>query len=112
MSASLHAPLLAWQDADASPGRWWIARARDTSTREIRDFFIAEDDLTESFVGLMRRPSGTSYDVLAVAYLDRFESRAAALECLKQALGNAAAGPAASTSGAVWRWRALRAVKI
>lgn len=105
---------LQWEDADSKAGRWWIARARGIGASGARDFFIAEDDMTDALIGLMRIPPQSHYTVLAAAFLDRFESRAAAAAALKDEVAAALApgDRAAGVAAALRRWRVIRIATI
>jgi len=110
---------LQWEDADPGAGRWWIARARHIDADGARDFFIAEDDMTDALIGLVRVPPQSRYTVLAAAFLDRFESRAAAADALKDDIG-AAMAPGEKAPGdkakdvavALRRWRLIRIATV
>lgn len=104
--------VLDWEDADPAAGRWWIARARDP--RGARDFFIAEDDMTDALVGLYRVPPQSHYTVLAAAFLDRFDSRAAATAALKDDVRSALTqtDAAAAVRRALLRWRVIRIATV
>lgn len=105
---------LSWEDADAAAGRWWISRAREIGEDGARDFFIAEDDMTDALIGLMRVPPQSHYTVLAAVFLDRFESRTAAAAALKADVETAVAGGARAKAvyGALRRWRIIRVATI
>lgn len=111
MSAT-EANALAWEDADPTAGRWWISRARDTSTGAPRDVFIAEDDMTDALIGLLRIPPESNYTVIAATFLDRFESRAAAAAVLKgdvlSALPGIGGRRSAEVRRSLRRWRSIR----
>lgn len=77
---------LQWEDAPSGAGRWWLARARTVHDGIVRDVFIAQDDMTDSIVGLLRFPPQARYAVLAAVFLETFESRAAACDALKSDL--------------------------
>lgn len=107
---------LRWEDAEPGAGRWWLSRAKDTSTGAARDVFIAEDDMTDSVIGLLRHPPQSHYTVLAAAFLDRFDSRAAAAAALKGDVAAALSGASTPDAGRVRRalraWRVIRALTI
>jgi hypothetical protein len=107
---------LNWEDAAARSGRWWIARAKDVSSGVVRDFFIAEDDMTDSLIGLLRYPPQSHYTVLAATFLEGFESRAAASAALKSDMAAVLSGAETAEAGRVRRalgiWRLRRAVTI
>ncbi|MGE4061959.1 MAG: hypothetical protein AB7E79_01195 [Rhodospirillaceae bacterium] len=105
---------LTWEDADPADGRWWLARAREVTSAGVRDFFIAEDDMTEALLGLLRVPPQSHYTVLAAAFLDRFESRAAAAASLKQDVSAALTqtDKAAAVRRALLYWRTVRVATI
>jgi hypothetical protein len=113
--SATEAHALAWEDADPAAGRWWISRARDTSTGAARDVFIAEDDITDALIGLLRMPPESNYTVLAATFLDRFESRAAAAAVLKDDVLSALLGlrdgqseRSAEVRRSLRRWRFIR----
>ncbi len=114
MSAT-EAHTLAWEDTDPTAGRWWLSRARDTSTGAARDVFIAEDDMTDALIGLLRIPPESNYTVLAAAFLDRFESRGAAVAVLKGdvlsallGMGGGQSARSAEVGRSLRRWRLIR----
>lgn len=118
MSASPEIPhiteALHWDDTDPATGRWWLSRARDASVGSSRDFFIAQDDMTDSLIGLLRVPPESHYTVLAAAFLDKFESRAAAAAAVKHDI--AAVLARGETANEVFRglryWRFIRVVTV
>ncbi|MCC6914003.1 MAG: hypothetical protein IT566_09905 [Rhodospirillaceae bacterium] len=114
MSALDETHALDWEDSDPASGRWWISRARDVTEGAARDFFVAEDDMTDALLGLLRVPPQSHYTVLAAAFLDRFESRAAAAAAVKDDIANALAhgDKARSVAGALRTWRVIRVVTI
>lgn len=91
-----------------------MSRARDTGAEAPRDVFIAEDDMTDALIGLMRVPPQSHYTVLAAVFLERFESRAAAMDALKRDVAVAlAGGPVAIPVGdALRKWRFVRWMTI
>lgn len=105
-----HTLALDWEDADPAAGRWWLARARESTAAGVRDFFIAEDDMTAALIGLFRVPPQSHYTVLAAAFLDRFESRAAAAASLKVDVAAALTqtDAAAAVRRALLAWRLVR----
>ncbi|MGE3334261.1 MAG: hypothetical protein AB7I36_11505 [Rhodospirillaceae bacterium] len=105
---------LEWEDSDPASGRWWISRARDVSEGAARDFFIAEDDMTDALLGLLRVPPQSHYTVLAAAFLDRFESRGAAAAALKDDVANALSQgeKAHGVASALRKWRIIRIATI
>jgi hypothetical protein len=107
-------PGLKWEDADPAAGRWWFARARDVSAAGARDFFIAEDNMTDALIGLLRVPPQSHYTVLAAAFLDRFESRAAAAAALKEDVAAALTqtDQAGAVRRALLRWRVVRIATV
>lgn len=109
-----HAHALEWEDSDPASGRWWISRARDVTEGAARDFFIAEDDMTDALLGLLRVPPQSHYTVLAAAFLDRFESRAAAAAALKDDVANALShnAKAKAVASALRIWRVIRVATI
>jgi len=113
--SATEANALAWEDADPTAGRWWISRARDTRTGAPRDVFIAEDDMTDALIGLLRIPPESNYTVIAATFLDRFESRAAAAAVLKgdvlsalPGIGDGRSGRSAEVRRSLRRWRTVR----
>lgn len=114
MPAETEVQTLSWEDSSPAAGRWWLARARDMSTGAARDVFVAEDDMTDALIGLMRVPPQSHYSVLAAVFLDRFESRAAAAAALKDDVA-AALGQGERAAGvrtALRHWRASRIATI
>ncbi len=75
---------------------------------------MAEDDMTDALIGLMRVPPQSHYTVLAARFLDKFESRAAAAHALKQDVAVALMGgaPALPVADALRRWRFVRTMTI
>ena len=105
---------LDWEDSDPASGRWWVSRARDAGEGTSRDIFIAEDDLTDALLGLLRVPPESHYTVIASVFLDHFESRAAAATALK---GDIAAAlnqneRAKGVASALRKWRLIRFATI
>lgn len=107
---------LQWEDAPSDAGRWWLARARTAHDGIVRDVFIAQDDMTDSLVGLLRFPPQARYTVLAAVFLEAFESRAAARDVLKSDLATVVLRAGALETGRVRkdlvRWRLMRAGAI
>jgi hypothetical protein len=105
---------LDWEDSDPASGRWWIARARDVTEGAARDFFVAEDDMTDALLGLLRIPPQSHYTVLSAAFLDRFESRAAAAAAVKRDIANVLShgDKAEGVAGALRTWRFIRIATI
>lgn len=105
-----------WEDPPLGAGRWWLARARVSYDGIVRDLFIAQDDMTDSIVGLLRFPPQARYSVLAAVFLEAFESRAAASDALKSDLAMVALRAGAPETGRVrkdlLRWRLMRAGAI
>lgn len=114
MSALDETHALDWEDSDPASGRWWISRARDVTEGAARDFFVAEDDMTDALLGLLRIPPQSHYTVLAAAFLDRFESRAAAAAAVKEGIANALAhgDKARSVARDLRTWRFIRVATI
>jgi len=108
------AQALDWEDSDPASGRWWISRARDVAEGAARDFFIAEDDMTDALLGLLRVPPQSHYTVLAAAFLDRFESRAAAAAAVKDDIADALSHGerARGVARALRAWRFIRVATI
>jgi hypothetical protein len=79
-----------------------------------RDFFIAEDNMTDALIGLLRVPPQSHYTVLAAAFLDRFESRAAAAAALKEDVAAALTqtDQAGAVRRALLRWRVVRIATV
>ncbi len=103
---------LIWEDAEPCADRWWSARAREIGAGG-REFFIAEDDFTDSFLALMLRPGRTRFTVVAAVFLDRFESRAASAAALKAELARWLAAPQRPLiAWPVWRWRLIRILTV
>lgn len=114
MSALDETHALTWEDSDPASGRWWVSRARDVTDGAARDFFIAEDDMTDALLGLLRVPPQSHYTVLAAAFLDRFESRAAAAAAVKGDIANALSQneKAKGVAGALRVWRLIRVATV
>jgi hypothetical protein len=118
LSASPDSPHIAealhWDDADPATGRWWLSRARDAGAGASRDFFIAEDDMTDALLGLLRVPPESHYTVLAAAFLDKFESRAAAAAAVKDDIAAVLAHSekAKDVFRALRRWRFIRVLTV
>lgn len=108
------AQALDWEDSDPASGRWWVSRARDVTDGAARDFFIAEDDMTDALLGLLRVPPQSHYTVLAAAFLDRFESRAAAAAAVKDDIASALSQgeKARAVTSGLRAWRLVRIATI
>lgn len=108
------AQALEWEDSDPASGRWWISRARDVTEGAARDFFVAEDDMTDALLGLLRVPPQSHYTVLAAAFLDRFESRAAAAAAVKADIASALSqgAEARGVASTLRTWRLIRVATI
>lgn len=85
-------PPLLWEDEAAGSGRWWLARAREVVPEGRIDYFIAEDDLTTTFVAVALLPRARSYRVIGVAPFGSGISGSAVM--------------AAKAAAAAWRTRA------
>jgi len=110
--AARNAPFLIWEDADTNNERWWLARAHE-ATEAGRDFFVAEDDVTDCLVGVMRPARGARFHVVAVLPLQNFAGRASAVAEIKGAVVRWLADPTDTVvRSAVSRWRLGRAMKI
>ena len=91
-----------------------MSRARDNSQGATRDLFIAENDMTDALVCLLRVPSQSHYTVVAAVFLDRFESRGAAADALKEDVPHVLwpTPESAAVQSALWRWRLIRFAAI
>ena len=119
LPSSQNPPFLIWEDADPDPTpgveRWWLARAHDETNVGIRDFFIAEDDVSGYVVGIVRpRPmagvANASFKVIAATLLSEAIHVADAVSIVKdQVTGWLATPGEIATLRLVGRWRRHRA---
>ena len=91
-----------------------MSRARDTSQGATRDVFIAEDDMTDALVCLLRIPPQSHYTVVAAVFLDRFESRGVAADALKEDVPHVLwrTAESAAVHSALRRWQIIRFAAI
>jgi len=113
MTALIHSAFLIWEDEDANSDRWWRARARESGAAGRRDFFIAEDDVTNVLVCVLLPHGARRYHVLSIIPLDEYvhvsEAMAAAKATVVEWL-NAPHEPAMRQI--VQRWRLLRGLTM
>ena len=104
-------PILTWEDADPhSDGeRWWLAYAHDEGEAGVRDFFVAEDDISGYLVGIVRLRANGLYRVVAAALLSDAVHRADAVVTIKDQIAGWLVSPRETTTlGFVRRWRRRR----
>jgi xanthosine utilization system XapX-like protein len=103
------APFLIWEDELPGADRWWLARARENGPQGRTDYFIAEDDVTDSIVAVALRPKARAYHVIAAVPIDDGDA-AGAVASAKSMVAQWCAAPH-DTPG-VWGWRIQRMAKI
>jgi hypothetical protein len=109
---TINSAFLIWEDEDPGSDRWWITRAREASAAGRRDFFIAEDDLTNVLVCVMLPERARRYHIITVIFLGEFAARSDALSAAKTAVVDWLDAPHDPvTRQIVQRWRLLRLSK-
>jgi hypothetical protein len=106
-------PFLIWEeaepDADAGGDRWWLARAHDELDGGVRDFFIAEDDISGYLLGVVRPRRSGSFNVIAATPLSEAVHVSDALTVVKDQVAGWLVEPReSSTRSWVRRWRRRR----
>lgn len=106
-------PFLIWEEAepDDAPGgdRWWLARAHDEVDGAVRDFFIAEDDISGFLLGVVRRRRSGSFNVIAAMPLSEIVHMSDGVALVKdQVTGWLVAPREPATRNQVRRWRRRR----
>jgi len=86
MTAPIHGAFLIWEDEDANSDRWWLSRARESAAADRRDFFIAEDDVTNVLVCVLLPHGARRYHVLSIVPLDEYVNVNEAIAVAKQAV--------------------------
>ncbi len=86
MTAPIHNAFLIWEDEDANSDRWWLARARESGGAGRRDFFIAEDDVTNVLVCVLLPHGARRYHVLSIVSLDEHVNVGEAVAVAKNAV--------------------------
>lgn len=112
VSPSVPPALLVWEDADPqlhpAGERWWLARAHDATEDGVRDFIIAEDDITGYLVGLVRPRDITTFKVIAATQLSDAVHYADAIIDIKDQVAGWLITPRYSATLRFvrrWRWR-------
>ena len=104
-------PFLIWEDEDAGSERWWLSRAREVTAEGRSDYFIAEDDVTGTLVGVALPPEARRYRVVTVVPLT--EARGEALAAAKTGILSWRLAPMdPARRRAIRRWRLVRAVRV
>lgn len=85
MTAPLHSAFLIWEDEDANSEHWWLSRARESGAAGRRDFFIAEDDVTNVLVCVLLPHGARRYHVLSIVSLDEHVNVGEAMAVAKNA---------------------------
>jgi len=106
-------PFLIWEEAepdDASGGdRWWLARSHDEKDGSVRDFFIAEDDVSGYLLGVVRPRRSGGFNVIAATPLSEVVHMNDAVAVVKdQVTGWLVEPREAATQTLVRRWRRRR----
>ncbi len=111
--ASREPPLLAWEDAefqDESANGWWLARAVDAAGA--RDYFIVEDKVAGSLVGVARPRQGGNFKVIAATVFSEGDGRAghlvAALALTKEQVSGWWIAPREDALRRALGWNVLR----
>ena len=86
MTASIHSAFLIWEDEDTESERWWLSRAREAGAAGRRDFFIAEDDITNVLVCVLLPQGARRYHVLSIVSLDEHITIGEAMTAAKAAV--------------------------
>ena len=102
-------PPLFWEDEPAGSGRWWLARAREIVPNGRIDYFIAEDDLTPTFVAVALLPGARKYRVIGVASFGSGTSGSAVMTAKAAA---AAWRKRAHPQWPIHRWRFARFARL
>jgi hypothetical protein len=108
-----NAPALIWEDTDpaavSGADRWWLAHSHDEGESGIRDFFIAEDDVSGFLVGIVRSRASGAYRVIAATLLSDAAYKADAVTTIKDQIAGWLFAPReVATLGFVRRWRRRR----
>ncbi|MSO73214.1 MAG: hypothetical protein EXQ84_06340 [Rhodospirillaceae bacterium] len=100
---------LIWEDEGPTSERWWISGARETVAGDRRDFFIAEDDVTEVLVCVMLPQHARRYHILSIVNLADHLSQDRALAAAKAVVAACIEAPNDPvTRQLVQRWRLRR----
>jgi hypothetical protein len=104
---------LIWEEAEpdntAGSDRWWLARAHDEVGGGIRDFFIAEDDISGYMLGVVRPRLSGKFNVIAATPLSEAVHIGDAVGFIKEQVAAWLAAPRdAAVRGQVRRWRRHR----
>ena len=102
-------PPLVWEDEPAGSGRWWLSRAREIVPHGRIDYFIAEDDLTPTFVAVALLPGARKYRVIGVASFASGTSGSAVMAAKTAA---AAWRKRVHKHGPIYRWRFARFARL
>jgi hypothetical protein len=106
-------PFLIWEEAEPDGERWWLARAHDEDNGDIRDFFIAEDDISGYLLGVVRPRRSGRFKVAAAVLLSDTISRNDAVATIKEQMTTWLVEPhAAATRRVVQQWRRRRSWNI
>ena len=111
MTALTNNAFLIWEDEDANSEHWWLSRSRESGAAGRRDFFIAEDDVTNVLVCVLLPHGARRYHVLSIVSLDEHVNVGEALAVAKNAVVewlNAPHEP--MMRQVVQRWRLRRAL--
>jgi hypothetical protein len=95
---------LIWEDEEPGGQQWWLARARE-SAGEKRDLFIAEDGLAGYLLGVVRRPSATSYKVVVAINMVGVAEKSVAVSDVKAVVAD---WLISGSKINVWQWRFTR----
>lgn len=103
-------PFLIWEDAepddDTGGERWWMSRAHDEKDGGIRDFFVAEDDISGYVLGVVRPRRSGAFKVIAAMPLGDAVHHSDAVAAVKEQVAGWLIAPhEAVTRSLVWRWR-------
>lgn len=106
-------PFLIWEEAepDDAPGgdRWWLARAHDEIAGGMRDFFIAEDDISGYLLGVVRPRRSGGFKVIAAIALSEVVHMSDGVALVKdQVTGWLVTPKEPATRSQVRRWRRRR----
>jgi hypothetical protein len=102
---------LIWEDATASSREnlWWISRARDEDAGNARDFIVAEDQISNHIVGMMRSGRDGHYVVIAASPLSEAVHIDDVILTVKDQIAGWLAAPLdPAARGFVRRWRRTR----